>query len=87
MNNLSGSRFGNKATGFDSPTQLPGDDEQRRQWQSANKTWWEESPMRYDWRSGLDAAPGSTAYFEEIDRRFLSAARKFLPWRTVRSMR
>ena len=83
MNNLSDSRFGNKATGFDAPTQLPGDEEQRRQWQSANKTWWEDSPMRYDWRSGLEAAPGSKAYFEEIDRRFLSAARKFLPWRSV----
>jgi 2-polyprenyl-3-methyl-5-hydroxy-6-metoxy-1,4-benzoquinol methylase len=72
--------FGNKAPGFDSPTQLPRDDIQRRQWQAANKTWWESTPMRYDWRDNIVAELGSKAYFTEIDRRFLSSARKYLPW-------
>lgn len=35
--------------------------------------------MRYDWREQLDASLGSAAYFEEIDRRFLGAARRFMP--------
>ena len=39
--------------------------------------------MRYDWRSGIIAQPGTEAYFAEIDRRFLSSARKYLPWRNV----
>ena len=81
--NFSGSRFGNKAAGFDAPTQLPQGEEQRRQWQRANKTWWESTPMRYDWRSEIAAAPGSKEYFEEVDRRFLSSASKYLPWTNV----
>ena len=39
--------------------------------------------MRYDWREEIAANPGSEAYFTEIDRRFLSSARKYLPWRNV----
>jgi SAM-dependent methyltransferase len=83
MKNFSGTGFGNKAAGFDNPTQLPRDDAQRRMWQSANKTWWESTPMRYDWRDEIAAAPGSEAYFIEIDRRFLSSASKYMPWRNV----
>jgi ubiquinone/menaquinone biosynthesis C-methylase UbiE len=83
MKNFSGTEFGNKAVGFDSPTQLPRDDAQRRQWQSANRAWWESTPMRYDWRDGIAAQPGTDAYFAEIDRRFLSSARKYMPWRNL----
>ena len=39
--------------------------------------------MRYDWREGLADRPGSAAYFEEIDRRFLGAARGFMPERSL----
>ena len=74
MKNFTGIEFGNKAAGFDKPTQLPRDDAQRRQWQSANKTWWETTPMRYDWRDEIIAPPGTQSYFMEIDRRFLSSA-------------
>jgi ubiquinone/menaquinone biosynthesis C-methylase UbiE len=80
MKNFSGTEFGNKAAGFDSPTQLPRDDTQRQQWQAANKAWWESTPMRYDWRDSIAAEPGSEAYFTEIDRRFLLSARKYMPW-------
>jgi ubiquinone/menaquinone biosynthesis C-methylase UbiE len=81
VENFSGTEFGNKAVGFDKPTQLPRDDAQRRQWQSANKNWWESTPMRYDWRDEITAAPGTETYFAEIDRRFLCSARKYMPWR------
>jgi ubiquinone/menaquinone biosynthesis C-methylase UbiE len=83
MTNFSGTEFGNKAFGFDEPIQLPRDEEQHRQWQSANKTWWETTPMRYDWREGVSARSGSQAYFIEIDRRFLSSVGKYMPWRNV----
>src|SRR5262249_39277849 len=62
---------------------LPRDQRQRRQWQSANKAWWERTPMRYDWRDGIAEVPGTEAYFMEIDRRFLFSARKYMPWRSV----
>src|SRR5580658_5827609 len=80
MKNFSGTEFRNKAVGFDNPTQLPRDDAQRGQWQSANRTWWESTPMRYDWRDEIVAPPGSEAYFIEIDRRFLASARSYMPW-------
>jgi SAM-dependent methyltransferase len=83
MTNFSGTEFGNKAVGFDRPTQLPRDDAQRKEWQSANKSWWESSPMRYDWRDEIAVDAGSEAYFAEIDRRFFSSARKYLPWQKV----
>jgi ubiquinone/menaquinone biosynthesis C-methylase UbiE len=80
MKNFSGTEFGNKAVGFDSPTQSPRDDAERGQWQSANRTWWESTPMRYDWRDEIVAPLGSEAYFIEIDRRFLASAEKYMPW-------
>src|ERR1700735_5771426 len=81
--NFSGIEFGNKAAGFDQPTQLPRDEAERQQWQSANKSWWESTPMRYDWRDEIAATWGSEAYFTEIDRRFLSSVRKYMPWRNL----
>ena len=81
--NLSGLNFGKKAPGFDRPAQLPCDEAQRRLWQAANKAWWEAAPMRYDWRKSLGESPGSIAYFEEIDRRFLASVHGFMPWRRI----
>jgi ubiquinone/menaquinone biosynthesis C-methylase UbiE len=83
LKNFSGVAFGNKAVGFDSPTQLPQDDAQRRQWQVANRAWWESTPMRYDWRDDIVFQPGTDAYFAEIDRRFLSSVGKYMPWRNL----
>src|SRR5262245_61139013 len=79
MNNLTGTEFDNKAPGFDEPTQLPRDDAQRIQWQHVNKAWWEATPMRYDWRDEIRQPFGTKEYFEEIDRRFLTSAQKYLP--------
>jgi ubiquinone/menaquinone biosynthesis C-methylase UbiE len=81
MQNFKGTHFVNKAPGFSAPTQLPDDPELARQWQEANKAWWEATPMRYDWREGVDLEPGSAEYFREIDERFFSSVRRFMPWR------
>ena len=43
--------------------------EQTRNWE-----WWESNPMTYDWEKTLSYAPGSREWFQEIDRRFLSAS-------------
>jgi ubiquinone/menaquinone biosynthesis C-methylase UbiE len=81
--NFRDGEFGNKATGFLAPTQLPRDDVERKGWQEANKAWWEASPMRYDWREHVEETPSTKAYFEEIDRRFLASARRYMPWRNI----
>lgn len=68
--------------GFDSPTDLPVSADDRRRWQEANRSWWEEHPMRYDWHGQEGTAAGTRGFFDELDRRFLSAAADFLPPRT-----
>jgi SAM-dependent methyltransferase len=83
MASTSATSFANKAAGFERPTQLPRDQEEHRRWQAANRAWWELAPMRYDWREKLAESPGTAAYFEEIDRRFLGAARSTMPWRAI----
>lgn len=42
--------------------------------QTRNWEWWEENPMTYDWEKTLHFSPGSREWFDEIDRRFLSAS-------------
>ncbi len=76
-------KFGNKAPGFDDPTRLPNSKAEREAWQQANKAWWEAQPMRYDWRAGLGSDRATEDYFREIDHRFFSSVKKFLPWRTT----
>jgi ubiquinone/menaquinone biosynthesis C-methylase UbiE len=83
LTNFTGAEFSNKAAGFDEPTQLPRDEAQHLDWQSANRKWWEATPMRYDWREEIAAAPGSLEYFDEVDRRFLSSVRSYMPWRNI----
>ena len=60
---------------------LPRDDVERAQWQEANKAWWESTTMRYDWREAIAHEKHSKEYFDEIDRRFLSSVRTYMPWR------
>ena len=76
-------KFGNKAPGFDSPIRLPDDENQRCAWQEANKAWWEDKPMRYDWREGLASDKETRDFFREIDERFLLSVEKFLPSRSI----
>ena len=79
MNNSAQDGFNGKVEQFKSPTQLPNSAE-AQQWQNANKQWWENSPMRYDWSSELSMSEGSPEYFAEIDRRFFNSSRHYLPW-------
>ena len=67
---------------FDDPTRLPADEGERSEWQNANRSWWEATPMRYDWREAIPFEAGTKEYFDEVDRRFFVSAREFLPWRT-----
>jgi len=76
-------KFNYDTAGCDHPTRPPGDDAERGRWQAVNRAWWEAAPMRYDWREELAATPGTPAYFGEIDRRFLSSAKSFLPWQKI----
>jgi ubiquinone/menaquinone biosynthesis C-methylase UbiE len=73
----------NPPAGFDHPTTLPSGSEERLQWQRANSDWWEQHPMRYDWRERVDAPEQSKGFFDEIDKRFFDAARVFMPWRRI----
>jgi SAM-dependent methyltransferase len=41
--------------------------------QLKNWEWWEQNPMTYDWEKTLQIKPGTRRWFDEIDRRFLSA--------------
>ena len=70
-----------KIKNFQAPTQLPKDEETRKEWQSLNKAWWEAAPMRYDWTEPINAEEETPAYFQEIDRRFFEAVHSFLPWK------
>lgn len=78
--NFTGQNFSNKVDGFQRPTQLPSNETERSSWQNANKSWWEASPMRYDWRESIPFEAGTREYYEEVDRRFFSSARDYLPW-------
>lgn len=67
--------------GFDNPIALPQTPEQEREWQRANRSWWESHPMRYDFTDRVEAPEFSKKFYEEIDRRFFSDAETFMPWK------
>jgi 2-polyprenyl-3-methyl-5-hydroxy-6-metoxy-1,4-benzoquinol methylase len=45
--------------------------------QSGNQQWWTDNTMSYDWKEAIAAEKYSSAWFDEIDARFLHAARLF----------
>lgn len=63
---------------FDEPTALPASKDVARHWQKSNYDWWEKNPMRYDWKDDIQYEPFSREFFDEIDKRFFSAAREYL---------
>ena len=69
--------------GFDSPIALPRTAEQQREWQEANRAWWESHPMRYDFSKDLEAEEFSREFYREIDERFFADVKTFMPWREV----
>ena len=64
--------------GFSTPTELP-DQKSSSDWQEDNRDWWENNPMRYDWRAPINAREFSRAFYEEIDKRFFSDADCYAP--------
>jgi len=69
--------------GFDNPIALPRTLEQEREWQAENRAWWESHPMRYDFSDRVAAEEFTPEFYEEIDRRFFSDARAFMPWKRI----
>jgi len=57
-------------SGFSQPTALPVSADQERNWQDANRGWWESHPMRYDWKGGIPYEEFSEEFYAEIDKRF-----------------
>jgi ubiquinone/menaquinone biosynthesis C-methylase UbiE len=66
--------------GFSTPTSLP-DDKTGPSWQTHNRDWWENNPMRYDWRSPVKAEQFSREFYQEIDRRLFGEAERYMPAR------
>jgi ubiquinone/menaquinone biosynthesis C-methylase UbiE len=73
----------NPPLGFDRPVQLPTNPAERLEWQKANRSWWEQNPMRYDWRESIGATPQSREFFEEIDKRFFTDSKVYMPYQRV----
>ena len=65
--------------GFTQPTALPANPDEQQKWQNANRTWWENHPMRYDWKDGIQYQEFSKEFFIEIDRRFFGAVELYAP--------
>lgn len=45
--------------------------------QAANRQWWTDNTMSYDWKSKIDAERFSLPWFDELDRRFIFGHRLF----------
>ncbi len=69
--------------GFDSPTALPQSAEQARQWQEANRSWWERNSMRYDFTEKIAAPEFTREFYQEIDRRFFLDAQTLMKWNEI----
>ena len=69
--------------GFKSPISLPEDPGENHQWQEDNRSWWESHPMRYDWKERVGVKEFTKEFFAEIDRRFFSNSKEFMPWKQI----
>ena len=67
--------------GFTRPTSLPRSEEESAFWQKANLSWWEDNPMRYDWKEKIGFAEFTEQFYKEIDKRFFCNAEEYLPSR------
>lgn len=67
--------------GFAEPTSLPRSETEAHFWQKANIVWWENQPMRYDWKEKIGFAEFTEPFYKEIDKRFFSNAEEYLPSR------
>lgn len=69
--------------GFNDPTALPKTPEQAKEWQKANRDWWENHPMRYDFTESVEVEEFTPEFYREVDRRFFSDAAPYLPYRKI----
>jgi ubiquinone/menaquinone biosynthesis C-methylase UbiE len=69
--------------GFAGPTMLPPNSAEREVWQEANRAWWQDHPMRYDWKQEVGHPEFSAEFYSEIDRRFFQNAMEFMPWSEI----
>ncbi|HYJ85235.1 MAG TPA: class I SAM-dependent methyltransferase [Pyrinomonadaceae bacterium] len=68
---------------FSDPICLPANPDQARSWQEASRLWWETNPMRYDWKETISSEEFTREFYDEIDERFLSSVREFMPWQEI----
>lgn len=45
--------------------------------QTGNRTWWTDQTMSYDWKDKINQERFTLSWFDEVDRRFIHAARLF----------
>jgi 2-polyprenyl-3-methyl-5-hydroxy-6-metoxy-1,4-benzoquinol methylase len=46
--------------------------------QERNRSWWNRTPMSYDWRQKITLPEGSLEFFDEVDARFCSSSPYYL---------
>jgi len=68
---------------FDNPTAMPDTLDQAQLWQNENCLWWDTHPMRYDWKEGIQSREFTAEFFSEVDHRFFSNVKEFMPWREI----
>jgi ubiquinone/menaquinone biosynthesis C-methylase UbiE len=67
--------------GFSAPTASPTTAEEASRWQEMNRSWWQQHPMRYDWKETIPAEEFSREFYQEIDKRFFADAFTYMPWK------
>ena len=68
---------------FDSPEKIPNDKYESSRWQSANRSFWESNPMRYDWKRKSSYDEGSIDFYNEIDRIFFNEIKAVMPCKKI----
>lgn len=72
-----------KPNDFNGPTALPEDSAEAQGWQEASLSWWQKHPLRYDWKKEIGYKEFSPEFYAEVDRRFFSDVKIYLPWRKI----
>lgn len=68
---------------FNQPTSAPDSINQAGEWQEANKFWWQNNPMRYDWKEEIPYEKFTKEYYLEIDKRFFKNAKEYLSYKEI----
>ncbi len=67
----------NKPENFDNRNAI--NEHSNDEWQKKNITWWNKNPMEYDFSTEINFPKYSKEFYDEIDQRFYSVSRLFLP--------